>query len=97
MFLNRISADLVGQEFVYRSGINRWYMKEFHRESRELRGIQQLVPGNPLEEIVEFDLPADAPATFLARSNFLTWHVDVKVDVPGWPDYNDKVEITVLA
>ncbi|MDP7741581.1 MAG: hypothetical protein QGF67_09085 [Lentisphaeria bacterium] len=97
--LNRISADLVGQEIaVSGSGTTSYtYTEEFHRENRELRSAQQLVPGNPVEEIVEFDLPADAPATFFARSNQFTWQVDVKVDIPGWPDYNDKVEITVPA
>ena len=97
--LNRISADFVGQEIVVSgSGTTATtYTEEFHREGRELMSARQLLPGNPVEEIVEFDLPADAPPTFLARSNRLVWSVDVKVDIPSWPDYNDKVEITVPA
>jgi len=49
--LNRISADLVWHESVYssRGGQGRWHIKEFHRESRELMSVQQLVPGNPVE------------------------------------------------
>jgi hypothetical protein len=97
LVVNRISANLVGQEIViHGSGEHQVVCtEEFHREGKELISGQQLIPGNPVEEIVEFDLPADAPPTFLAHSNRLIWTVHVKVDIPGWPDYNEKVEIIV--
>jgi hypothetical protein len=52
--------------------------------------------GEPIELSGTIAVPADAPPSFFSRNNEVIWRVDVRVDIPSWPDWTDSVVLAVL-
>lgn len=96
--LGKVSAELVGQEKVnsVHGKRSRTHLHQLHShrhtfpvEQREVR------EGEHLELRAEMPLPADAAPTFSATNNAVEWSVKLSVELPGWPDLEKTLPLTV--
>jgi len=96
--LTRATAVLQAQEVVTSgSGTNRTTRThELLSEEIELCPSRQLQAGMPFQLDVEVQIPAEAPPSFSAHDNRLTWKLTFRFDIPKWPDWTEKREIIVL-
>jgi hypothetical protein len=75
--------------------------KNSHTYQHEVTIDQQDHPGQTFEagETLAFSQPISIPKsgmyTFHAMNNSIDWRLKVKVDIAGWPDYQDSFELAV--
>ena len=75
--------------------------KNSHTYQHEVTIDQQDHPGQTFEagETLAFTQPISIPKsgmhTFHAMNNSIDWRLKVKVDIAGWPDYQDSFELAV--
>lgn len=96
--LNEITAVLKGYESVTSgSGTNKsTYTHTLYEEKVVLRGNGRLFAREAQELAARVTLPKDAPPSFSASDNELTWEVEFHIDIASWPDWNTKVPLQVL-
>lgn len=96
--LNEITATLKGYESVTSgSGTNKsTYTHTLYEEKVVLRGNGRLFAREAQELAARVTLPKDAPPSFSASDNELTWEVEFHIDIASWPDWNTKVPLQVL-
>jgi hypothetical protein len=95
--VNSLTVKLEAQESATKGGgksRNTKTHKVFERAVTRLAG-ETLVPRRPMNLDATFDVPADAPPTFMAPSNELKWTLDVHFDLPGRPDWNTTYPVVV--
>ena len=96
--INSISAKLTGTEVCYSgSGSNRTrHNHQFYEERHELQGTAKLDPGIQKEFNVEFTIPDDVPYSFQVSDNSLTWNIEMRVDIPRWPDWTKALGLQIF-
>lgn len=90
-------AVLKGEEVcVSGSGTNKRTHRSVVHEQRITLSPGELVPGGATARFKgSLTVPADAPASFYASENRLTWSVDFAIDLPRWPDWTEQVLLHV--
>ena len=54
-----------------------------------------LNPGHPNQFALGFTLPTDAPPTIDLHDNEIQWSVDLRIDIPRWPDWYISMPIQI--
>jgi len=95
--INGITAQLTGQEqCVSGSGTNTTTHKHvLYQHTITLAPAIQLTAGQPLEFSGLVEIPSTDAYTFHATDNNLIWSVQLRIDIPRWPDWVDVVTLTV--
>lgn len=95
--LNSISAELNGAEVcVSGSGSNRkTHRNAFFHDRHELEGATTLQAGDRKEFNLDFPIPDDVPYSFDLSDNNLNWTIDLRVDIPRWPDWTQSLKLLV--
>ena len=90
--LNGITAKLVGKETcVSGSGTNKkTHAHEFHKQSFSLTESGEVQANRPVKVEKAVPIPRTDAYTFSARNNDLIWELEVRVDIPLWPDWIEK-------
>jgi hypothetical protein len=97
--INGVLATLRGRVWTrHHRGNDTFEIKEdlLHELSATLSGPQTLSPRRLAEFETHFDLPHDAAPWFESSDNKVEWIIDVRVDVPGWPDWTLQVPVRVI-
>lgn len=82
------------EKAVWRRGTDsRTYQKNLFETVKALPAGRELRPGESYSAEVELTMPTDAPSSFKAEHNSLTWQLSVTFDVPGWPDPSFDFEL----
>lgn len=98
--LNGVTAVLRGYERAVTGSGTRTstHTSEFHRQQQSLmEGPQQLSPLEPGRFVTAVTIPLDAPPSFYAADNQVCWVIDVRLDLPLWPDWTNTVTLAVKA
>ena len=95
--LNRIIAELVGMErCVSGSGTNRsTHTHKFHERTFMLVSECEVTAGRPIQVEGAVPIPETGAYSFHARDNEVLWELEVRVDIPFWPDWSEKRPIIV--
>jgi len=95
--LNRITAELVGSErCVSGSGTNRTtHTHKFHQRTFMLVSECEMTAGRPLQVEGAVPIPETTAYSFHARDNDVIWELEVRVDIPFWPDWIEKRPVIV--
>ncbi|QDV88674.1 sporulation protein [Planctomycetes bacterium TBK1r] len=95
--INSISAELTGTEVcVSGSGSNRTtHRHTFFTDRHELEGQSTLQAGDRKEFNLDFPIPGDVPYSFDLADNDLNWTIDLRVDIPRWPDWTQSLKLLV--
>lgn len=96
--LRPITAVLVCYErCISGSGTNQTtHTHEVSRDEIVLREAGPVRPPEMVDTRAEFTIPDDAPPSFSSgNANSLIWYLQVRVDVPRWPDWSQHVPLTV--
>lgn len=96
--INGVTAKLICQEVcVSGSGSNRTtHRHEVFNKTLTLVEKGKLTAGKDYD--LEFDLtiPPNAPPSLDLDDNDLNWHVEMRVDIPRWPDFKKDIRLVVL-
>jgi hypothetical protein len=65
------------------------------QELRWLAETGQLEAGSPQAYAFEFPVPATAPPSLKFNDNELRWEAEVRIDIPGWPDWVKTFKLVV--
>ena len=86
---NGITAKLTGVEKATSgSGTNSTtYTHKLCEETITLCEAGTVTPGAPLDLETSVAIPADAPYSFLASDNKILWQIELRIDIPRWPDW----------
>lgn len=71
------------------------YSRKLYEQVRRFDPGRDLQSGESFQVEGEFETPADGPSSLSGNNNFLTWKVEVSVDVPNWPDPSATWELTM--
>ena len=95
--INGIQMTVSGQEkCVSGSGSNRRTHRHTLYEGKEqLAESMILNPGHPNQFALGFTLPADAPPSIDLDDNEIQWSVDLRIDIPSWPDWYISMPIQI--
>jgi hypothetical protein len=69
---------------------------EVHEQQVELSGPRRLTAGHPVELQGTIELPPDAPASFRASDNSVTWEMKIAIEIAQWPDWVQKSDLLVV-
>ncbi|MEL6106917.1 MAG: hypothetical protein AAFU85_12805 [Planctomycetota bacterium] len=96
--VNAITASLVGAEVcVSGSGSNRTtHTNKFFDETQVLQEATRLQAGSRQQFDLKFQVPDDVPYSFDLSDNDLKWDINVRVDIPRWPDWTKSLKILIL-
>ncbi|MCA9137142.1 MAG: hypothetical protein KDB00_10295 [Planctomycetales bacterium] len=96
--LNSVTAELTGAEVcISGSGSNRsTHRNTFFNDRHELLGATKLQAGDRKEFNLDFPIPDDVPYSFDLADNDLNWTIDLRVDIPRWPDWTRSLKLQVL-
>ncbi|MCC9600584.1 hypothetical protein LOC67_08425 [Stieleria sp. JC731] len=96
--VTKITAVLNGSEVcISGSGSNRTtHRHQFYEETHQLLSEAHLKAGD--EQSFEFGIPipSDAPYSFNLSDNDLRWSIDLRFDIPRWPDWKRSLDINVF-
>jgi hypothetical protein len=95
--LKGITAELVATEqCVSGSGTNKTtHTHKVHQQTVTLARQGQVTAGKPIQLSTGIAIPKTDAFSFSASDNDLTWSVEVRVDIPLWPDWVEKKVLTV--
>lgn len=96
--LNGISARLRGYERAVRGSGTRktTHTEEFHNSSQTfLDGPQRISEGESRRFVTTVTIPKDAPPSFYASDNQVSWVIEVRIDIPSWPDWINTVTLGI--
>lgn len=97
-----VVVTLLGRERRYRNttSTGKTTVQHYHRRDVVVAGLM-ITPGTlrpgVLEQEFRFALPADAPPTFKSSLSRIEYRVEVRVDIPWWPDAHEVYDVTVHA
>ena len=96
--INAITATLSGAEVcISGSGSNKTtHRNQFFEDKKILEGETVLQAGVRKEFDLEFAVPDDVPYSFDLDDNDLNWQVELRVDIPRWPDWTRTLKIQVV-
>jgi len=95
--LNKITADLVGKEVcVSGSGTNRTtHTHKLHQQTVILAPECDVKAFRPLQVEGVVPIPETDAFSFQASDNSLVWELQVRIDIPLWPDWVEKRTLVV--
>jgi hypothetical protein len=95
--VKRVWATLQGEEVaISGSGTNRTtHRHPLGKVESEMCGAMAFVREQPIDLVCELRVPEDAAPSFRSGDNRVEWSVVVHVDIEGWPDLEQAVEIDV--
>jgi hypothetical protein len=95
--LNRITAKLVGKErCVSGSGTNRTtHTHKFHERTFMLASECEMNAGRPIRVDGAVPIPETAAYSFHASDNDVLWELEIRIDIPFWPDWIEKGPVIV--
>lgn len=95
--LNRITAELVGAEVCVKgSGSNRTtHRNNFYSNVHVLQEATTLQTGDLQSFEFEFPIPDDVPYSFDLVDNDLNWTIELRVDIPRWPDWTKSLALLI--
>ncbi len=96
--VNAITIDLTAKErCVSGSGSNRkTHHHEVYKQTQTLAQAISLVGDQENRFAMELALPPDAPLSLALESNELIWSVDLRIDLPRWPDWRQSLPMRVV-
>ncbi len=96
--LNNITAKLSGSEVcVSGSGSNRrTHTNGFYEKKHELLAATTLEPGTKQAMELELVLPGDVPYSFDVSNNKILWQVELRIDIPRWPDWSETKKLQIV-
>ncbi len=96
--INEISVRLLVQEAATSgSGTSSTtYTHTLYDEKQVLRDAGQLISGSPFHEQIRIPLPDTDAWSLTIDDNKLTWVMDVRIDIPRWPDWSEKFTLQML-
>jgi len=95
-----LEVSLVGRERRYRNTTSTGKTTVQHYHRREVfRLLGRLHPGTlrpgTQEHEMAFDIPVDAPPTYRSSLAAVEYLLDVRVDIPWWPDAHEVYDVVV--
>ncbi len=95
--INRITAELAGSEVcISGSGSNRTtHRNKFFSDVHVLQEAATLRANDHQAFEFEFPVPGDVPYSFDLNDNDLNWTVELRVDIPRWPDWTKSLKLLV--
>lgn len=95
--LNQITAKLTGVErCVSGSGTNKsTHTHKLHNRTVTLCGQRELQPNQPVALECHVPIPQTTAFSFSAHHNDLIWQLEIRIDIPLWPDWIEKRILTV--
>ena len=98
MPINKVMATLCGEErCISSSGTNMTtYTHVFHKQELPIQVKGPLKPGCSTSLKGQLQLPEDAPCSFTSRNNWITWSLQLHVDIPQWPDWIHSEPLMVV-
>jgi hypothetical protein len=95
--LNGITAHLLAiEQCVSGSGTNKsTHTHKVHQRRITLAGQGQLTAGQPVQVKTAVPIPQTNAFSFSASDNDLIWTLEVRIDIPLWPDWVEKRVLTV--
>lgn len=96
--VHAVTAVLVGTERVRRTNGEETRVRthELSRVPVELLGADLVGDPRRLEVSGQVPIPPRAAPSFKSANNEVKWYVELRVDIPGWPDWTLDVEVAVL-
>ncbi|QDT61680.1 hypothetical protein SV7mr_42190 [Stieleria bergensis] len=96
--VNCIVAELIGEEVcVSGSGSNRTtHRHKFFNRLEELQPTSVLRAGERKEFDLQFPVPDDVPYSFDLSDNDLRWTLELRVDIPRWPDWKHILKLQIV-
>jgi len=96
--INGINARLICRETaVSGSGTNKTtYRKKVHDELESLEPEGLLLAGQPFEKELKVCLPEIEAYSFSGGSNHIRWSVEIRIDLPGIPDWKEEEYFEVI-
>ncbi|MBI4639148.1 MAG: hypothetical protein HY731_00530 [Candidatus Tectomicrobia bacterium] len=100
-FLEKVTATLYAEERVVSGssgskGSARVYTHTVYEHPFVQSFHEQLVEGRRIDVECSFVIPPEAPSTFTAKDNALSWFVTVQIGIKNWPDWVQSFPITVF-
>lgn len=96
--LKSMAFTLVLQESAtYDQGSSTVTVTHDHVIKQDLDFDVPISPETGIDQQLTFTIPDDAMHTFEAFRNSLHWYVQVKLDIPNFPDYHKNYKVKVLA
>ncbi len=95
--LGGITAKLLAiEQCVSGSGTNKTtHTHKLHQQTMTLARQGQLIAGEPIRLDASIPIPETDAFSFSASDNELTWSLEVRIDIPMWPDWVEKQVLTV--
>ncbi|HYW78786.1 MAG TPA: hypothetical protein VE890_04380 [Thermoguttaceae bacterium] len=95
--INAITAQLTGVErCVSGSGTNKsTHTHKLHNRTITLSGERTVSSGQPVRLECNVPIPQTKAYSFSASDNDLIWELEVRIDIPLWPDWIEKRVLTV--
>jgi len=96
--INGINARLICQETaVSGSGTNKTtHRKKLYDEVESLEPEGLLLTGQPFEKELSVPFPETDAYSFASGSNNINWSIEIRIDLPGVPDWKEKWFATVV-
>ncbi|TWT94634.1 vacuolar protein sorting-associated family 26 protein [Stieleria varia] len=96
--INGVTMKFVGKEVcISGSGSNRTtHSNTFYETETVLEPAGVLKPGVAKHFPLSVPLPGDVPYSIDLNDNDIKWSVEVRVDIPRWPDWSKSFDITVV-
>jgi len=96
--VKRIAYQLIFRETaIYRRGTDTVTVHhENVIEEIEIPG-RQFQAGESFNDLKRLHIPNEAMHTFVANRNKLQWFIKAKVEMAGWPDFNEEYPLVVAA
>lgn len=96
--INCIVAEMIGEEVcVSGSGSNRTtHRHKFFNRLEELEPAGVLRAGERKEFDLQFPVPDDVPYSFDLSDNDLRWTLELRVDIPRWPDWKHVLKLQIV-
>ncbi len=96
--INEISVRLLVQEAATAgSGTNSTtHTHTIYDQKEILRDAGQLISGDPFHEDIRFPLPDTDAWSLTIDDNKLSWIMDVRIDIPRWPDWSEKFTLQMI-
>ena len=95
--LNRIIAKLKGEEkCVSGSGTNKTtHTHKLHEQTVELMREGDVAAGRRIQMRADVAVPQTGAFTFSASDNEVIWSLEVRIDIPLWPDWTERRPVVV--
>ena len=78
------------------SGSNRQtHRHEVLKETRRVAETLQLKAGQKQSFDLSYQLPASVPPSLKFGNNEVSWNIEGRIDIPGWPDFIKKLPLIV--